>query len=695
MNGSDGEDGATFTPSVSEAGVLSWTNDGGLTNPEPVSIKGPPGADGASGEAGPAGPAGETGQRGEPGVGVPTGGMAGQFLKKVSGTDYDTQWADPPEGGGDTTYLLRAPVGTIVIWSGTADNIPTGWQLCDGTNGTPDLRDKFVLGAGNKYAVGATGGSEEVTLTVAQMPLHTHGIAGTTSAGSGEYRAQIVKMGTNITQSATTAGGSESHPNMPPYYALCYIMKLTADETDGVLSINGEAGVITLTAGDNVSITKTGKTITISATGGGGSTLQSLAITTPPDKTRYKAGETFDPTGMTATATFSDGSTVSVSSDGMTYAPDGPLLVTDTAVTASFSFGGKTATAEQPITVVAVNIYGAEWDGTSTTAWSRTDDSALFTDPVPYVAGAETYGSPFDNLQPWAGMVKEERTGGTMVKVPKFWYKLTQNGAGLKIQIADSAAEGFVPSPMHMDRGDGKGERDVAYMGRYHCASDFKSKTGVKPKVSTTRADFRTGIHNLGANIWQGDFAMAFTLWLLYTVEYANWNSQETIGYGCGNGSAVENMGSTDTMPYHTGTMRPSRTEYGVGVQYRYIEEPWGNCFDWYDGCYNNASGLNIILNPNDFSDTTGGVPVGVPSNGFPSAFSVKTGGEFPMFIPTEANGSDSMCSCDGWDFAASNPAVCGGGSYGQNGSCGLFCVSYTGAAGASANGGSRLQELP
>lgn len=253
MNGSDGEDGATFTPSVSEAGVLSWTNDGGLTNPEPVSIKGPPGADGASGEAGPAGPAGETGQRGEPGVGVPTGGMAGQFLKKVSGTDYDTQWADPPEGGGDTTYLLRAPVGTIVIWSGTADNIPTGWQLCDGTNDTPDLRDKFVLGAGNKYDVGATGGSEEVTLTIAQMPSHQHTIlaysSGASDAGTNRATA-TTKVSKQMNVSSQGEGSSKPHSNMPPYYSLCYIMKIAADETDASVPNGGTTGQVLAKASD-------------------------------------------------------------------------------------------------------------------------------------------------------------------------------------------------------------------------------------------------------------------------------------------------------------------------------------------------------------------------------------------------------------------------------------------------------------
>ena len=60
--------------------------------------------------------------------------------------------------------------------SGSNSNIPKGWALCNGNNNTPDLRDKFVLGAGKNYTVGATDGEKEVTLTVAQMPSHNHTI---------------------------------------------------------------------------------------------------------------------------------------------------------------------------------------------------------------------------------------------------------------------------------------------------------------------------------------------------------------------------------------------------------------------------------------------------------------------------------------------------------------------------------------
>ena len=346
-----------------------------------------------------------------------------------------------------------------------------------------------------------------------------------------------------------------------------------------------------------------------------------------------------------------------------------------------------------PLELAYVHIYGASWDGTSTTRWSRTDEAAEFTDPVPYVAGASSYGSPFDNLQPWAGMVKSERTGGTMVSIPKFWYKLTQNGRGMTIKIADRAVEGYSVSPAHMDRGDGNGERDVVYIGRYHCNGTYKSGTG-SPRANMTRSSARSGIHNLGSTIWQSDFAMRFTLWLLYIVEFADWNSQAKIGYGCSPSSNTFTMGYTDSMPYHTGTDQSSRATYG-GTQYRNIEGLWDNVLDWCDGCYYNSSGLNIILNPANFSDSSNGTAVGVPSNGWPSAFRVKTNGGFPVFIPTSASGNDATYSCDYWGFSSSSPCLCVGGYYSHYSYCGLFYVNYNSASYYNGNIGCRLQELP
>ena len=346
------------------------------------------------------------------------------------------------------------------------------------------------------------------------------------------------------------------------------------------------------------------------------------------------------------------------------------------------------------------HIYGISWDGTSTTKCSRTDDAELFVDPVPYVSGVSSYGSPFDNLMPWSGMeIVEDDACGTLVKIPKFWYKLTQNGNGIKIQIADAEADGFSVSPAHMDRGDGAGERDVVYVGRHHGinsgADSYKSWTGYTPAGSITRNDARANTKKLGTGVWQWDWAMHLTIQLLYIVEFADWNSQKCIGYGCGNNSAKQANGASDNMPYHTGTMQTARTTYGVGVQYRHIEGLWDNVYDWVDGCYYNSSGLNLILNPANFSDSSGGTPVGVPSNGYPSALGVKTAGPYPVFIPTAAAGSDSTYVPDNWFFSASNPCLFVGGYYYQGLSLGLFYVSYDTASSSSAVIGSRLQKLP
>ena len=344
------------------------------------------------------------------------------------------------------------------------------------------------------------------------------------------------------------------------------------------------------------------------------------------------------------------------------------------------------------------HVYGVAWDGTSTTVWSRTDEAASFVNPTPYRAGATNYGSPFDNLYPWSGMVRvTDAVAGELVAIPKFWYKWTKSGNSLKLQIADKETDGFHVSPAHADRGDGKGERDIVYIGRYHCnTNNYKSQSGVKPKANITRSTARTSIHNLGSNIWQSDIQMRMTIWMLYLVEFADWNSQKTIGKGCGNNSATENMGYTDSMPYHTGTTLASRDSYGLGTQYRYIEGLWDNVYDWGDGCCYNSNGLNIINTPSSFSDNSGGTAVGVPSSGWPSAFTVATvaGLEWVIY-PTASGGSETTYSADYWNFNASSPCLCFGGGYNQSGFRGLFYVSFTSASDSGASIGCRLQKLP
>lgn len=161
---------------------------------------------------------------------VPPGGNPGEVLVKASADNFDIRWQALSSGGddsGDTPSVEGSsiPAGLISMWFGDASSVPSGWAVCDGNNGTPDLRDKFVLCAGTSHAVGSTGGSEEVTLTVEQMPSHTHSVYCVSDSGS--YKELYVDSGgQRRTSGSLSTGGSQPHPNMPPYYALLFIMKL-------------------------------------------------------------------------------------------------------------------------------------------------------------------------------------------------------------------------------------------------------------------------------------------------------------------------------------------------------------------------------------------------------------------------------------------------------------------------------------
>ena len=159
------------------------------------------------------------------------------------------------------------------MWSGSTSSIPSGYVLCNGSNGTPDLRDRFIVGAGSSYSVGNTGGASSVTLSTSNLPSHTHsfsattstksltgsfqftdnnstymkirartasGIASTSYSGSASHvnssgvpssanlpNAINLDASHNHTLSGTTgsSGSGTSHENRPPYYALAYIMK--------------------------------------------------------------------------------------------------------------------------------------------------------------------------------------------------------------------------------------------------------------------------------------------------------------------------------------------------------------------------------------------------------------------------------------------------------------------------------------
>ena len=144
-------------------------------------------------------------------------GSAGQIL---SSTGTQVNWIDASSGGSGGGNVA---VGSIMIWSGATNNIPTGWQLCNGTNGSPDLRDKFVVGAGSTYAVDDTGGSKDAVVVEHKhtTSVDNHllfdgsGSQNISYGGAGGYPAQTFTM--------NNEGVSGTDKNLPPYYALCYI----------------------------------------------------------------------------------------------------------------------------------------------------------------------------------------------------------------------------------------------------------------------------------------------------------------------------------------------------------------------------------------------------------------------------------------------------------------------------------------
>lgn len=601
------------------------------------------------------------------------------------------------------------------------------------------------------------------------------------------------------------------------------------------------------------------KTFNMTGGGGGGIKLASIAIITPPDKTQYRPGQTFNPAGMTVRATYSNGATAVAT--GWTYSPGGALAEGTESVTILYTEGGVTAQAQQAVTVQKANItvptqsgsltynggpqsptwnnydtaemtiggvtsgtnagsynaqfslkdtvgtqwadgttgdktvawsiqkaagslslsptsmtldadnpsktitvtrsgtgaisaqssapdvasvsvsgnkitvtghengdvtvtvkvaadsnynapaaktcsvtvsfaqiYGVQWDGTASTTWSRTDAAETFMNPTPAVNNGNG-SSPFDTIMPWAGMVVEDdATAGKLVKIPKYWFKWTRSGNGMKLQISNGPEAGFHVSPAHADRGDGKGERDYVYVGRYHCNTSYKSQAGSQPAANMTRAAARSSIHNLGSTYWQYDYAMYWTIMMLYLVEYANWNSQATIGYGCSPSNAKFNMGATDNMVYHTGTSAASRTTYG-SVQYRHIEGLWDNVYDWCDGIRFSGSTVYCIANPASFSDTSGGTNVGTraTSSGYISGWTNPTadGFEYALY-PNAVSGSETTYVCDYCNYDASGVVLFVGGNYGQFQNHGAFSLyGYYAASGANADIGCRLQKLP
>ena len=97
--------------------------------------------------------------------------------------------------------------------------------MCDGTANTPDLRDRFIVGSGKEYSIGDIGGEKKHTLTINEMPEHTHEYYEVSDKRGDATGFRDCYTGTFLSETSS-AGGGESHENRPPYYALAFIMKM-------------------------------------------------------------------------------------------------------------------------------------------------------------------------------------------------------------------------------------------------------------------------------------------------------------------------------------------------------------------------------------------------------------------------------------------------------------------------------------
>ena len=330
------------------------------------------------------------------------------------------------------------------------------------------------------------------------------------------------------------------------------------------------------------------------------------------------------------------------------------------------------------------SVFGVSWDSsqpsTALTRLTKANDPNklvtvdITTEPVPAV-GTGSGSSPFDNYMPWMGMEeyniintsgkvlnKKGESGFTrtnisvpvMVKIPEFYYKIEKSGSIFRYYVADGPVDGL---SLHPGSGDN-------YLARYEAGEAssgtmgliLASYSGTTPSVSKTRSTFRDYARNMASGFQLRDIAAWCAYDLLYLVEYADWDGQKKIAQGLVNNPSVNKTGLTDAMVYHTGRANSSDNS---AVQYRWIENPWGNVREWVDGINFQNRTAYICTDPTKYADdttanyTSTGVTLS-STTGWIKGLGLST--DFPWaYLPNEPGGSsttyipDYMYSGGGW----------------------------------------------
>ena len=339
-----------------------------------------------------------------------------------------------------------------------------------------------------------------------------------------------------------------------------------------------------------------------------------------------------------------------------------------------------------PLTILDSKCFGVIWNyGENSpvlTRLTRENDPNHIVTHSPAIEPTACVGtiggqSEFDNYLPWSGMVRKNYVNGeivdfvdysngeTYVYIPEFWSKIINDTTNnrMSIYISDSEISGFTKHP-----GSGK------YMSRYECNSNSLSAPGTKPKVNTNLDAFRTGITAIDSKHYQYDIHTYAALELLYIVEFAHLNTQSKIGAGITSGGAALAIGETDILTYHTGRVDGTADNVSA-VQYRWIENLWGNVWNWVDGILI-QDGLVYICN--DRANYASSITSDYESTGLYTPTTSnwhKTDQDYNncYLIPLTTGSSDSTYTCGYYYYSSGLRGLSVGGFYGDGSYAGLF----------------------
>lgn len=361
------------------------------------------------------------------------------------------------------------------------------------------------------------------------------------------------------------------------------------------------------------------------------------------------------------------------------------------------------------------SVFGVSWDSsnpsTALTRLTKANDPNklvtvdITTEPVPAV-GTGSGSSPFDNYMPWMGMEEVDidasgrvypanRTSpssATCVKIPQFYYKVEKSGNIFRYYVADGPIDGFSLHP----GSESYVARYEGYLVNKSGGQALCSYSNTPAKTGLTRADFRNYAKNFASNAQLYDFAAWCAVGLLYRVEYADWGSQEKINRGIVNDSSVHKTGETDAMVYHTGRAAGGLINTAA-VQYRWIENPWGNVFEWIDGINVNNRVPYICTEPESYADdttsnyTSSGITL--PNSGWIKGLGFSSVFPWALLPDTTGGGSATTYIPDYINSSAGWSVVDVSGCYTNASIAGLFFFDASQSSGISSQYiGARLQ---